>query len=77
MQRAWNLDQKVQTMGKQIHHHKPANEKLAHKISQLKRLGSWDNSVKNVPVPERVTIKVRGDAAGKSSRRFHHPGRNH
>src|SRR5450830_1710422 len=37
MQRVENLDQKVETMGKQIHHHKTVNEKLAHEIAQLKR----------------------------------------
>jgi len=38
MQRVEKLDQKVETMGKQIHHHKTVNEKLAHEIAQLKRL---------------------------------------
>lgn len=37
MQRIENLDQKVETMGKQIHHHKTVNEKLAYEIAQLKR----------------------------------------
>src|SRR5471030_2947802 len=37
MQRVENLDQKVESMGKQIHHHKTVNEKLAHEIAQLKR----------------------------------------
>ena len=37
MQCVENLDQKVETMGKQIYHHKTVNEKLAHEIAQLKR----------------------------------------
>jgi len=37
MQCVENLDQKVETMGKQIHHHKTVNEKLTHEIAQLKR----------------------------------------
>lgn len=30
MQRVESLDQKIETMGKQIHHQKTVNEKLAH-----------------------------------------------
>ena len=37
LQRVESLDQKVETMGKQINHHKTVNEKLAHEIEQLKR----------------------------------------
>ncbi|MGF6401590.1 septal ring factor EnvC (AmiA/AmiB activator) [Pseudomonas frederiksbergensis] len=37
MQRVENLDQKIETMGRQIHHHKTVNEKLAREIAQLKR----------------------------------------
>ena len=37
MQRVVSLDQKVETMDKQIHHHKTVNEKLAHEIALLKR----------------------------------------
>lgn len=37
MQCVENLDQKVETMGKRIHHHKTVNEKLTHEIAQLKR----------------------------------------
>lgn len=37
MQRVESLDQRVETMGKQIHLHKTVNEKLAHEIAQLKR----------------------------------------
>jgi transposase len=37
IQRVVSLDQKVETMDKQIHHHKAVNEKLAHEIALLKR----------------------------------------
>lgn len=37
MQRVENLDQKVESMDKQIHHYKTVNDKLTHEIAQLKR----------------------------------------
>ncbi|MDY7565218.1 transposase [Pseudomonas sp. RTC3] len=37
IQRVVSLDQKVETMDKQIHHHKAVNEILAHEIALLKR----------------------------------------
>ena len=37
MQRVENLDQNVETMGKQLQRHKTVNEKMAHQIAQLKR----------------------------------------
>lgn len=37
MQRVENLDQKVESMNKQIHHYKTVNDKLTYEIAQLKR----------------------------------------
>lgn len=37
MQRVETLDQKVESMDKQIHHYKTVNDKLTHEIAQLKR----------------------------------------
>jgi len=38
IQRVGCLDQKVESMDKQIHHYKTLNEKLTHEIAQLNRL---------------------------------------